>query len=76
MPKLLPARGRGPYEVAIATEHIRTPVAENGAFNGAEEKEGFGPLELIAQVRNVFGQVWVLSVFGDCTALCNRWTCP
>lgn len=46
LPKLLPVHGRGPFEVAIATEHIRTPIAAIGAKEDEQR-----PLELMAQVR-------------------------
>lgn len=49
MPKLFPISARGPYAVAIATEHIRTPV-ENPGTKMAAGQEECRPLELMAQV--------------------------
>lgn len=56
MPRLLPIGGRGPYAVAIATEHIRTAVDGDDAAIDASEKE-LWPLELMAQVMELRGTV-------------------
>lgn len=48
---MIPTGGRGPYDVAVATEHIRTPVvsgSSKGSDAGVEEPRA---LELIVQVR-------------------------
>lgn len=52
MPRLLSVGGRGPYAVAITTEHIRTAVDVDGAKTSAKEEE-LWPLELMAQVSNI-----------------------
>lgn len=50
MPRMLPIGGRGPYDVGIATEHIRTPVAAPvGDSEVAPAEEELWPLELMAQ---------------------------
>eukprot|EP00904_Undaria_pinnatifida_P013309 jgi/Undpi1/9108/HiC_scaffold_26.g11566.m1 len=49
MPRLLPIGTRGPYAVAIATEHIRTVVAGKDA-TAEPPVEELWPLEVMAQV--------------------------
>ena len=50
MPRLLPIGARGPFAVAIATEHVRTAVAGKGASTEPQAEE-LWPLEVMAQVR-------------------------
>lgn len=52
MPRLLPIGARGPYDVAIATEHIRTAVAGKGASTESQAEE-LWPLEVMAQVSKI-----------------------
>lgn len=52
MPRLLPIGARGPFAVAIATEHIRTAVAGKDASPEPQAEE-LWPLEIMAQVRKV-----------------------
>lgn len=52
MPRLLPVGARGPYAVAVATEHIRTAVAGKGASTEPQAEE-LWPLEVMAQVSKI-----------------------
>lgn len=59
MPRLLPIGARGPFAVAIATEHIRTAVAGKDASPEPQAEE-LWPLEIMAQVRKVvLRSVWL-----------------
>lgn len=71
MPRLLPIGARGPFAVAIATEHIRTAVAGKRGSTEPQSEE-LWPLEVMAQVRNIVPRSVWLAVQSRCQIKSNR----